>query len=395
MTRSHRLHFLDGLRGLAALYVGLYHEVMINDGVKGELSRPMQVVRAWLNHGHYAVIFFIVLSGFSLMMPVAKSPTGELKGGFVTFVGRRARRILPPYYAALALSLAVIVSANQLGPWLHLGAQPVEGALGAGPILSHVFLVHNLKFDWAYRINAPMWTIATEWQIYFVFALALLPLYRRAGMLVTLVVAWIVGILPFLLLPADSNFFWACPWFLGSFALGMAGAVMEFSPTQTRSWWHPRLIWPLLVLVSGIGVVVVAMGEQGDVIGYLIRHLVVSVFGFSLIGACSTLSKRTEPHIVIRLFQSTPISALGGFSYSLYLIQHPLLRLVEKGVLNRLPLGKDANLILQLLVLTPILLAISWLFADFFEKPFTTGSRLLPLLRRLARSSVGARPAPS
>ena len=121
-SRSHstppvaqdRLAFLDGLRGLAALYVVLHHAAL---EVRG--ASPWRVVewsRGLLRHGHFAVAVFIVLSGYCLMRPVANDPRGRLRGGIVGYLGRRARRILPPYYAALGLCwllIAVVPGLNQ------------------------------------------------------------------------------------------------------------------------------------------------------------------------------------------------------------------------------------------------------------------------------------------
>ena len=56
-------------------------------------------------------MFFIVLSGYSLMIPAARNG-GELVGGFRRYIFRRARRILPPYYAALICSIALILVYN-------------------------------------------------------------------------------------------------------------------------------------------------------------------------------------------------------------------------------------------------------------------------------------------
>src|SRR5690242_1352162 len=95
-----RLAILDGLRGLSALYVVLHHAY---EEVRTVAPTDWLVVRlAWLHCGHAAVAVFIVLSGYSL---AAGDP---FRGGFRAYVGRRARRILPPYYAALALSLLAI-----------------------------------------------------------------------------------------------------------------------------------------------------------------------------------------------------------------------------------------------------------------------------------------------
>src|SRR5215218_948233 len=73
-------------------------------------------------------------------------------------------------------------------------------------------------------INMAHWSVATEWQIYFLFPLLLLPLWRRFGSACAVAAAAVVGLLPHFLLPESRNLDWACPWFLGLFAMGMAVA---------------------------------------------------------------------------------------------------------------------------------------------------------------------------
>ncbi len=100
-----RLDYLDGLRGLAALYVVMHHAYY---GLTAEASLPPLAAHLtyWLYLGRSAVDVFIVLSGYCLMLPIIRS--GRLSGGSGGFLRRRARRILPPYYAALGVSLLVI-----------------------------------------------------------------------------------------------------------------------------------------------------------------------------------------------------------------------------------------------------------------------------------------------
>src|SRR5437660_75394 len=99
-----RLDFLDGIRGLAALYVALFHVSY----ARQSLPEPARHLTDWLQFGHYAVGVFIVLSGYCLMLPVARSADGRLRGGVGSYLRRRAWRILPPYYAALVLALALV-----------------------------------------------------------------------------------------------------------------------------------------------------------------------------------------------------------------------------------------------------------------------------------------------
>ncbi len=382
-TRSGapRLHFLDGLRSLAALYVLLFHETTV--AITGPVSAPMRVVRAVMSRGHLAVVFFIVLSGFSLMLPLARAGSFQLPNGFATYIRRRARRILPPYYAALILSIAMIVVVRAKSG--SDGGHALDAALSRGSLVSHLFLVHNVAFDWAYRIDGPMWSVATEWQIYFVFPALLLPLWRRTGPVVTVIIAWLIGCLPFFLLPPTENFYWACPWFVGSFAFGMASAVIWFSPTPAVSTLARRLPWGWLTAVPFIAIVALSVTGRVDAWPSPVVDLVVSVFAFSWINACAQRSSSgAQSGPLLRALGSRTLVFIAGFSYSLYLLQHPVLRFSER-VCARLHVGGDAMVAAQLFLVTPTVMVFAWLFSELFEKPFLGSSPLLPALRRKLR----------
>src|SRR2546421_359109 len=94
-----RLEYLDGLRGLAALYVAVYH-IWFSVGIPPTWQAFMERMPPPV----YAVAVFIVLSGCCLMLPLVGAQ-GQMPGGTAAFFRRRARRILPPYYAAMGIAL--------------------------------------------------------------------------------------------------------------------------------------------------------------------------------------------------------------------------------------------------------------------------------------------------
>ncbi len=65
-----RLAYLDGIRGLAALYVVLVHSWALDDALQPSLL--WLPVTKLLRYGIFAVVIFIVLSGYCLMLPVVR-----------------------------------------------------------------------------------------------------------------------------------------------------------------------------------------------------------------------------------------------------------------------------------------------------------------------------------
>ena len=121
-ARSHRLAGLDGIRGLAALYVVVNHVFL--RAFPGYPVDHAPFWAGWFIYGRFAVVVFIVLSGFSLALSPARH--GGRLDGASRFARRRARRILPAYWAALVFSLAVA--------WL-LAPQPGYGVPDARSVL--------------------------------------------------------------------------------------------------------------------------------------------------------------------------------------------------------------------------------------------------------------------
>ncbi len=173
-----RLAGLDGIRGLAALYVVINHIFLRT--FPGYPVDHAPFWAGWFIYGRFAVVVFIVLSGFSLALSPARH--GWRLDGIARFAYRRARRILPAYWAALAFSLAVA--------WLVV-PPPGQGVPGSKSVLVNGLLVQNIVG--APSPNRSFWSMAVEAQLYLVFPLLLLMVRRVSGLAmvatVTLVVA--------------------------------------------------------------------------------------------------------------------------------------------------------------------------------------------------------------
>jgi len=316
-----RLDFLDGLRGLAALYVALFH--VVGAQRLAQTALPLRLATGWMHYGYYAVDVFIVLSGYCLMLPVARADGGRLRGGPVGFFRRRARRILPPYYAACAVSLLLILAAR-LAKTRVQADEP--GVFAPGNLLAHLLLLHNLRSDWSSSVNIVLWSVATEWQIYFVFALLLLPVWRRLGSMGAVAVGFLVGFLPHFLLPGGHNFDWARPWYIGLFATGMAGAVLGFSADARQARWRARLPWGWLSLGFFAVSCLLEWRSTQEQQSLWLKDPLVGAATACLIVQCAralTDPSGAKPPFLLRVFERPWVVGLGAFSYSLYLMNVP------------------------------------------------------------------------
>jgi len=314
-SASPRLHFLDGLRGLAALYVVIGHCYL---DVLFELSEPARHGHFWsmtkvLSWSFVSVALFIVLSGFCLTLPIVKSADLRLAGGALQYFKRRARRILPGYYGALFLSIALISAAPCLRVHRGLWGWCLPD-LQFDKIAAHILLIHNLHFSWSHSIGYPLWSVATEWQIYFLFPLLLLPVWRRFGIGCSIICAYVLGYLPHILLL--GRFDTASPWFLGLFATGMCAAAINFSNEPSMVRLRATLPWGTLSLLT-IGLTLMFAAFPRLMFDPVKTAIYDPLFGTATGCALVYFTKlKTAKHrtIMLSFLESKPLQVLGSFS---------------------------------------------------------------------------------
>src|SRR5512145_973489 len=97
MRYSGRIAAIDALRGMAALYVFLYHLVLVP---KPNLLLPHWIY-SWVKYGFSGVTLFIILSGFTLCHTMRHSQREPQRT--LVFYVRRLFRIVPLYYVWLMI----------------------------------------------------------------------------------------------------------------------------------------------------------------------------------------------------------------------------------------------------------------------------------------------------
>ncbi|MBB5891118.1 acyltransferase family protein [Kutzneria kofuensis] len=345
-----RLAGLDGIRGLAALFVVLHHSYLMAFPGFPETHAP-----AWtgfLLYGHFAVVVFIVLSGFSLAVSPARN--GWRLDSKAKFARRRAWRILPPYWPALLFSLVIA--------WT-LAPQPGEGVPTGKSVVLYGLLLQDVFGSPS--PNGAFWSIAVEAQLYFVFPLLLLAL-RRAGAAVMLGVATAIVMLIGLLAPhvsAVDALMRFTPQFAALFAAGVvaAGIVRAGEKWQRVrwQWWSFAAVVPVIALI-------VVMGPVWTTGNFIWVDLAASPAVALLLVAVAT----RQPKPLVRLLDTRPVRSLGSFSYSLYLTHAPIVVVVYTVVVGPL-FGTGLGAFgVMLLICVPVTIAFARGFAAVFEIPF-------------------------
>jgi peptidoglycan/LPS O-acetylase OafA/YrhL len=333
------LTFIDGMRGIAAFYIVLHHAFQ-----GSELAS--QQGRFWyylFAHGHAMVTVFIAISGFCLMLPVARNGT-TLRGGAGVFFKKRAHRILPPYYVALVLSILIEV---MIYPSSMRIAHLREPSTIVG-IWSHLLMIHNWFAVGVFGFDGPLWSVAMECQIYLLFPLMVVA-WRRFGLVQTLIAVFILAHSGYHMVghQVAINYFFI-------FALGMAGAELA-----SRGKAHKWLQWACLLSLLGYFFI---FRDKDSVSDFFIGSFTATFMAVLGLGAVSPVRKALSVRA---------LTWLGTFSYSLYLthsvLQHIYLRTDMAARLANDPLKQFLVLVF---CVTPIILVVAYLFYLIAERPF-------------------------
>ena len=376
-TGPGRVVGLDGIRGLAALYVVLNH-IFLRAWPEYPGVNHAPFWAAWFIYGRGAVAIFIALSGFSLGLGPARS--GWKLKSVATYAHRRAWRILPPYWAALGFSLVMTwyVLAQP-----HLPVPNGKSVVVYGLLLQDVFVAGNP--------NRAFWSIAIEVQLYFLLPLLLLLIRRvSAGAMVGLVAAIVVtvGVLGPHVALLDTALVKFTPDLAVLFAVGLLASGIVAAGERTRA--RPWASYALAAAVPAIVLMVV----RGSVWSNL------NLFWLDLawapaIGCFLTAVATSRPRFVLRFLDSRGPRSLGSCSYSLYLTYEPIVIAVSYGLVRgRVAAGTPMFFVL-VAVLLPVTVCFARLFAAVFEIPFQRHRGWIPLRHAMSAGLRQLRPKES
>jgi peptidoglycan/LPS O-acetylase OafA/YrhL len=362
-----RLPFIDGLRGLALLMVLLYHASMVTVAVPirtplGAWSIPLT---APFRYGYLGVDLFFVLSGFCLTLPLIGNGTDSMRLDVGRFWRRRAWRILPPYYAALALFALRPALERAFQTFLGWPHGTVRG-YAAGSIVSHALLIHDLFPAWSLDINAVFWTLAVEWQFYLIFPL-LVWSFRRWGPPTTLIVVIAATLLYRTWIFAHGYLFFASvlPGRLLEFVLGMLAATLFAQRQYHLPWSRGR---GYVAAVAALGCLTYAVHARWTFASPP-ADLVAGLTFFCLLMYAAGRSAGGGVWLATR-----PLVALGRISYSVYLVHLPVVA-VGRELLLASHVSPLTRLVLFDLAVAPLAVGIGWLFFQAVEAPFLYGRR--------------------
>ena len=308
--RPHKhMPSLDGLRGVAILLVLVYHFVSSMDA---EFVVNQRIAR-WTQLGWSGVDLFFVLSGF-LITGILYDAKGT-SGFFKNFYSRRALRIFPLYYAALAI--VVLMTPLLIRLDLAGTANPAWISIYATNI------VISLKGFGAFGILDHFWSLAVEEHFYLVWPAVVFCLNRKGLMVAAACACVIAPLLRFAMadggmeLPAGAYIL--TPMRMDSLAAGAYIALFVRGPNGMKGLVKPAAMLGVAALVSFLALVLIRQTKNPSdaMLGTLGLSLLWIFFGSVLI-----LTLNWQP---LKALMSLPVLRwLGKYSYGMY-VWHPII----------------------------------------------------------------------
>ena len=356
-----RLRCLDGLRGLLAVYVLLSHMMPFV-----ALPERLGWIAGLFSHGMAGVDMFFILSGLVIMQSLRSFDYRP-----APFLIARAARIFPAFLVVFAFAMGVETLETRFDqmPWIAPNSVAREIWSAGWPkdwwahVLAHLTMTHglipdgSLPFAWVSFLGAA-WSLSAEWQFYALMTVLALHFGRGAGGEIRLAAIFLaiagVGAVWHATAPPELRFSRAfLPNKAHYFALGIASAGLVRE--QTRG----RLLGYGAVLATALG-----LCRIGGGIDKLLPPL-----AWSLCLAAQLRPGAPGLGVLSQLLASRPLLWLGAVSYSIYLVNEPIQKLLGTALA---PLVGGDGMVFDAVwlpgaVLLPIWLA--WWLHDRVEKP--------------------------
>ncbi len=372
--------FIDGIRALAALFVVICHAYY--EPSAGFFPDAPWLYKLGLTYGRVAVTTFIVVSGFCLMLPIARR--GDDMGSFLSYMQRRCRRILPPYFAALTIAIlfSLTFASQKTGTVWDL-CMPVTW----GVALQQYFLVHN--FPWIMKgaaepVNYPLWSIAVEFQIYFFMPLILGSL-KRWGNVPTIIAVLLFGATIYYVLPPEwrkTNLWFVILFTLGAVAARECVRRKDAFPVAIR--WLTFALW----FLSAALIPIVGSKLKNEFAPFY--DILIGVAAALLLAVSMVDTERK--YTLTRLLSWRPLVLVGLFSYSLYLIHAPILHGIFLLVHSFAKPSAPAMFAI-LLICVPVIIGGAYLFYWVFERPFLSAGAKARKVESMPAKAVEKLPA--
>lgn len=316
MENSNYINTLTPLRGIAALWVVLYHydQLTTFTGLDHLVSQDSTMLLA---KGYLFVDFFFLLSGFILAHVYgSRFQHGINLRSSWNYLWARFSRLYPLHVFCLLTHVLVAC-------FLILGFPNVWDkfshmyALKGIPV--HLFLGQAWGSDYWLTWNVPSWSISAEWAIYMLSPVLFLFLFKKKG-----VWPWVMAIISFTILRSivhfhvkhslDTTFDWGIFRCFAEFTLGIV-VYNLYQEGFLKKWLAKDLAFVVMALITLLGLHI----KINDV-------WIIPCFALVILTAAYNQGK------VQQVMKWPMAQYLGEISYSIYMMQGLWLSLYWMGL---------------------------------------------------------------
>ena len=365
MKSSNYIETLTPLRGVAAIWVVLYHydQLTTFTGLEHLVSQDSTMLLA---KGYLFVDFFFLLSGFILAHVYGnRFQHGiNIKSSW-NYLWARFSRLYPLHIFCL-LNHVVVAS------FLILGFPNVWDkfshmyALKGIPV--HLFLAQAWGSDYWLTWNVPSWSISAEWAIYMVSPFLFLFLLQRKGLR-----QWVMALASFSILGAivhfnvkhslDATFDWGIFRCFAEFTLGIL-VYNLYQEELLKKWLAKDIAFVSITLVTLFGLHI----KINDA-------WIIPCFALIILTAAHNHGRSQK------MMQWPLAQYLGEISYSIYMMQGLWLSLYWMGLdswlLDRPGIIPDTS--------TLVSLVMSLLFVNIVSAAWSHHNIEIPMQQRLRK----------
>jgi peptidoglycan/LPS O-acetylase OafA/YrhL len=377
-TSANTLMFLDGLRGIAALYVVIGHaRGFLWEGYSsGYLTHPenynffdkiAMYGLSLFKFGHEVVLFFFMLSGFLIHLKYAKKykHNPQAKFDYKEYFLRRVKRIYPPFLFAILLTYLLDSLGTSLGYSLYNGTKILESfeisqTHDIRTLLGNFFFLFKVYVP-IFGTNGPAWSLKYEWWFYMLYPLLMLlgkqSIFKSTTCILALFIfSFFPLIWPEQLIREVFSMMLSC-WF------GVLLAEIYTKRINIKIKHASFMI--VMLFISPL------LAKQNPVIYY-------TTIGLGMSGLLSTFFWVQQKGVSLTILEK--LKWLGNFSYTPYIIHFPLLMLFSGWWMsthnNNLPIN------IGLVIVSVILVTmVAYLVHFVTEIPFINNSQINPKTR--------------
>jgi peptidoglycan/LPS O-acetylase OafA/YrhL len=316
---GERLDTLDGMRGVAALMVVVYHffarwAAPVHEPTLYPHGNLLAEAPFLIVFGDVGILLFFLISGFVIMMTLERST------GIIDFTGRRVARLWPAMIVCATMSAFLINATDIAGYyegkewWAVRPFEYVSSLFFLPPDLTGpAFGIEGGRLDW---VEGVYWTLWHEVRFYALIAVVFLISPRPWFLWAWVIVQGISTVIDLGMMVIDRNYLVGMgvelvfqPRMLAWFSLGLCGYLV----------WSKRSDRAIAVIAVLAGIAILAKEVVHRPEGFLalkpeageeLLTYVIVITPFLLFLARSP---------ILKVFQSKVIVTIGLASYPLYL----------------------------------------------------------------------------